>query len=61
MDRIDYALLIALALYGAYIFRVAKAPRQDRRALRVIVALVVAIIGYTVLKQVFIAWGIQAR
>ena len=57
----DYALIISLGLYFAYAVMAARSPRQDRRTLRIIIALLVAIAFYTVLKYVFIACGIQPR
>lgn len=56
----DYALFIALALYGAYTGFFETAPHKDGRWWRVLKSLLVATLFYTVLRFVFIAAGIQS-
>jgi hypothetical protein len=57
----DYALYVALALYGVYSLGVARKAPKDRRLYHVIGALVVAAVFYGLLRAVFIAYGIQSR
>ena len=57
----DYALIISLALYGAYVATVARRPAEDGRASRILVGLLAAIFFYTALKYSLTELGIQPR
>ena len=57
----DYALFITLGLFGLYAVSVVMTPREERSWVRTIIAVLVAILFYTVLKHALTTFGFQPR
>ena len=57
----DYALFTTLGLFGLYAVSVVMTPREERSWVRTIIALLVAILFYTVSKHALKTFGFQPR